>query len=322
MIELLKDKYKISRQVGQGGMAEIFHAFDKETGKEVAIKVLDPESLRDKTKQKRFYHEIRLLKKIDSPYVVKLFDAEIAPNNCYITMEYVDGYILKDYVRNRSRLTVDEAVDFAKQMALGFDEIHKNGIIHRDIKSQNVMVADNGRIKIIDFGIAVDSDSEHLTRTDMLIGSPQYVSPELIRQEEPTFQSDIYALGILLYEMLAGEVPFSGTNAQDTLLKHRDKAMPRISQLFENVPQSVENVILKATAKKQEQRYASMYDMFLDLKKCLEPEQMNVSMIQLDGKPKKTFIDIINSRATLIAMIIFLLLVVLALITVFAIEGF
>lgn len=322
MIELLKDKYKIIRHAGQGGMAEIYLAQDKETGKEVAIKILEPESLRDKTKQKRFYHEIRLLKKVDSPYVVKLFDAEISPNNCYITMEFVDGYILKNYIKNRSRLTVDEAVDFAKQMALGFDEIHKNGIIHRDIKSQNIMVADNGRIKIIDFGIAVDEDSEQLTRTDMLIGSPQYVSPELIRQEEPSFQSDIYALGILLYEMLAGEVPFSGTDSHATLLKHRDKPMPRITQSFENVPQSVENIILKATAKNQQHRYTSMYGMFLDLRKCLEPEQMNVGLIELDGKKKKTFIDIINSRVTLIVMIVFLLLVVLALITVFAIEGF
>lgn len=322
MIELLKDKYNIIRQAGQGGMAEIYLAHDKETGKEVAIKILEPESLRDKTKQKRFYHEIRLLKKVDSPYVVKLFDAEISPDNCYITMEFVDGYILKNYIKNRSRLTVDEAVDFARQMALGFDEIHKNGIIHRDIKAQNIMVADNGRIKIIDFGIAVDADSEQLTRTDMLIGSPQYVSPELINQEEPTPQSDIYALGILLYEMLAGEVPFSGSDPQATLLKHRDKPMPRISQLFENVPQSVENIILKATAKDPNQRFASMYDMFLALNKCLEPEQMNVSRIELDGKKKKTFIDIINSRGTLIVMIVFLLLVVLALITVFAIEGF
>lgn len=322
MIELLKDKYKIIRQAGEGGMAQIYLALDKETNKEVAIKVLEPNSLRDKTKQKRFFHEIRLLKRVDSPYVVKLFDAEISDHNCYITMEFVDGYILKTYIKNRSRLTVDEAVDFTKQMALGFDEIHKNGIVHRDIKSQNIMVTDNGRIKIIDFGIAVDSESEDLTKTDMLIGSPQYVSPELIRQEEPTPQSDIYALGILLYEMLAGDVPFSGTDPQSTLLKHRDKPMPRISQSFENVPQSVENIIIKATAKNPQYRYASMYDMFLDLKKCLDPEQMNVEKIEPDGKKKKTMIEIINSRGMLIAMIIFLLLVVLTLIVVFALEGF
>lgn len=322
MVELLKRKYNIKRQVGHGGMAEIFLANDKETGKEVAIKILEPSSRNDRIKQKRFMHEIRLLKKVDSPHVVKLFDAEMSDANCYIVMEYVDGDILKDYIKNRSRLTVDEAVEFAIQLAEGFDEIHRNGIIHRDIKSQNIMVAEGGMIKIIDFGIAIDADSEELTRTDMLIGSPQYVSPELIRQEVPTIQSDIYALGIIMYEMIAGDVPFSGSSALDTLTQHRDKPMPKICQRFPNIPQSVENIILKATAKDQTKRFKDMYEMRAALKKALKPEHMNELPIHLEGKPRKKLVERMTSKAAMIGLFSVLLVAVVTLLIVILVKGF
>lgn len=321
MIELLKEKYDIIRKIGQGGMASIYLAQNKETHEKIAIKVVDPASLTDLVKRKRFEQEIRLMKKIDSPYVVKLFDSEITDKYAYIVMEYVDGYILKDYIQKRTHLTVDQAVEFSQQLALGFDEIHKSGIIHRDIKSQNVMVTASGAIKIVDFGIAVDDETEDLTKTDMLIGSPQYVAPELINQEDPTVASDIYAFGILLFEMIAGEVPFSGKNALETLKKHQEKEMPRITKQFTNVPQAVENIITKSTAKKAAQRYESMYAMYKDLKTCLNLERAAEKPIDLNGKQKKSFIDIVNSKWTIVGMLLALVAIIIILVVVFLMKG-
>lgn len=321
MIELLKDKYNIIRKIGQGGMALIYLAQDKVTNDKVAIKVVEPNTLNDLVKRKRFEQEIRLMKKVDSPYVVKLFEAEVTEKYAYIVMEYVDGYILKDYISTRTHLTVDEAVDFAGQLALGFDEIHKAGVIHRDIKSQNVMVTDNGRIKIVDFGIAIDDETEKLTKTDMLIGSPQYVSPELINQEKPTVASDVYAFGILLYEMIAGEVPFTGKDPIETLRKHQLKEMPKITKSFTNVPQSVENTIIKCTAKKPEQRFDSMYAIYKDLKTVLSLERANEQLINLDSKKKKSFIELVNSKWTIVGMTIILAIILIVLIVVIALKG-
>lgn len=321
MIELLKDKYNIIRKIGQGGMALIYLAQDKFTNEKVAIKVVEPSTLNDFVKRKRFEQEIRLMKKVDSPYVVKLFEAEVNEKYAYIVMEYVDGYILKDYISTRTHLTVDEAIDFAGQLALGFDEIHKAGVIHRDIKSQNVMVTDNGRIKIVDFGIAIDDETEKLTKTDMLIGSPQYVSPELINQEKPTVASDVYAFGILLYEMVAGEVPFTGKDPVETLRKHQERDMPRITKSFTNVPQSVENTIIKCTAKKPEQRFESMYAIYKDLKTVLSLERANEQLINLDNRKKKSFIELVNSKWTIVGMTIILAIILIVLIVVIAMKG-
>lgn len=320
MIELLKERFDITRKVGQGGMATIFYAIEKSTGREYAIKILEASHSQDSTRQKRFYHEMRLLKKISSPYVVKFYDGQYEGEAPYILMEYIDGRILKDYIRNRGRLTVDEAVDFASQLALGFSEIHRQGIIHRDIKSQNIMVADNGSIKIIDFGIAVDNDSEDLTKTGMLIGSPQYVSPELINKEEPTKQSDIYALGILLYEMLAGDVPFSGNKSHEILRKHREKNVPKISQEFPNVPQSLENIILKSMAKDLRNRYKTMNEMYDDLKVCLSLERANEKPLNAEGKKQLTFVDIINSKWTFLGILIIAFLIILLVIIVMLVQ--
>lgn len=320
MIEKLASKFQVVRRIGSGGMAQIFLAKNTETNMYEAIKILESSFQHDLAKRKRFMHEMRLLKKVDSPYVVKYFGGKMDPETCYLRMEYVDGEILKTYIANRSRLTIDETVEFAKQLALGFDEIHNNGIIHRDIKAHNIMVTDSGRIKIVDFGIALDANSERVTRTDMLIGSPQYVSPELINQEEPSKASDIYALGILLYEMLTGEVPFSGKNALETLRMHQNNKLPRIATIYENVPIALENIVIKATNKDKYKRYRTMYEMYLDLKNCLKSEHTNDKLLNLDGKEKMTLVRFINSKWFLVGLISLLILILITIIIVLAVA--
>ena len=323
MLEIIKKRYNIIRKIGKGGMADIYLATQKGNDKKIAIKVMEPSSRNDLIKQKRFEHEIKILKVIDSPYVAKMFDAEITENYAYIVMEYVDGYILRDYVVKYTRLTIDKTVDFMKQLTLGFDEIHNNNVIHRDIKSQNIMVGPNGRIKIIDFGIAINDETERLTKTNILIGSPQYVSPELINQEDPTHYADIYALGVLMYEMLTGDVPFKGKDPLAILKKHQNVEVPKITKAFPNVPQSIENIIAKATAKNKKLRYNTMFDFYLDLKSCLDQNRANEKPVDLKRKkPKKSFIDIINSKFLGGIIIAILFLVIVSLIIIFAMKEF
>lgn len=297
MFEKLTVKFERIRKIGSGGMAQIYLVRNKLTNTEEAIKILDPSFKNDIAKQKRFQEEMRLLKKVESPYVVKFYGGEFQEEISYLRMEFVDGYILKDFIKKRTCLTVDETVEFAKQLALGFDEIHKHGIIHRDIKSQNIMIANNGRVKIVDFGIALDEETERVTKTDMLIGSPQYVSPELIDKEIPTVASDIYAFGILIFEMLTGKVPFSGKDSLDTLRKHQKNQLPRIATNFENVPISLENIVIRATARIASDRYHTMYDLYKDLKKCLLPEKNNEQLLLIGKKKTLSIQEIINSKS-------------------------
>ena len=320
MLEIIKQKYNIIRQIGRGGMAHIYLASERGRDQKFAIKVIEPSSRNDIIKQKRFEHEIQVLKCINSPYVAKIHDAQMNDNYAFMVMEYVDGFILRDYIVKYSRLTVDMVVDFTMQLTLGFDEIHNNNVIHRDIKSQNIIVGRNGRVKIIDFGIALSEDSERLTKTNMLIGSPHYVSPELIDQEVPTFQADIYALGVLMYEMLVGDVPFKGKDSLAVLKKHQSLSIPRVSKASPNVPQSVENIIIKATAKNKKQRYNTMYDFYLDLKTCLHKNRLNEKLFVLDQiKPKRSLIELVNSKGMtwiIVSLFVVLLIAITILVTI------
>ncbi len=197
----------------------------------------------------------------------------------------------------KTRLTVDETVDFSKQLALGFDEIHRTGIIHRDIKSTNIMVAPHGSIKIIDFGIALEENSERFTQTGNLIASPQYIAPELVKQiSEPNVQTDIYALGILVYEMLAGKVPFKESSPLDTAVKHTTSSVPRINRTYPNVPNSLTNIIVKATFKDPKHRYKTMYEMYKDLDVALTREKVNEPDYNPFAKPEKSLKNFVNSK--------------------------
>jgi len=211
-------------------------------------------------------------------------------------MEHIEGDILKDYIARRSRLTADEAVDFAKQLSLGLAAIHKEGVIHRDIKASNIMVTYHGQVKIIDFGIAITEESDRLTRTDNVIGSVHYIAPEILDQHPLTPQSDIYALGILMFEMLTGDVPFKESDAVKTALKHKKSVVPSVNKYFDTIPQAVANVVIKATAKDMDKRYKTMIALFKDLETSLDNSRMHEPILDLSAKQKKTFKDIINSK--------------------------
>lgn len=321
MLEKLKDRFEIIRRIGQGGMAEIYLARYKDTNQEVAIKILSPDKKNSRSTRRRFKEEIELTKKVDSPYVVKVYESHWDEDIQYIVMEHIEGHIFKDYIARRSRLTTDEAVDFTKQLTLGIEAIHKEGIIHRDIKASNIMVTSHGQLKIIDFGIAITKESDRLTRTDNVIGSVHYIAPEILDQHPLSPQSDIYALGILMFEMLTGDVPFKESDAVKTALKHKKANVPSVNKYFDTIPQSVANIVTKATAKDMNRRYASMYEMYRDLETSLDPSRANELPLDLSVKPKKTFKDIINSKWTMVGIIgfIILLLVIVIIVLVVAI---
>ena len=322
MVEYIRDKYKLIRKVGSGGMAEIYLAHERDTGKSVAIKILHPDRKNSYADRRRFQHEIELMKKVESPYVVKIYDWEWNDNIQYIVMEYIDGETLKEYIQKKGKVTVDETVEYTKQIALGFDAIHRVGIVHRDIKSTNIIVTELGQVKIIDFGIAITEESERLTKTDNIIASPQYIAPELIEQKPPTKKSDIYSLGILMYEMLTGNVPFSGKTAYDTVRKHQTSQVPHVNKVYDYIPQSLANVIIKSTAKKAEKRYDTMYELYKDVLTCLDSSRAYEEVINLTTKKKKNFFSIMNSKWMLVGILSFIFVALILVIAILAVKVF
>lgn len=316
-IPKLPEKYKIIKEIGSGGMARVYLAKNLQNGKDVAIKTLLTDAKTVSTNKQRFKEEMRLAENIKSPYVVKFYEGRYDKETQYIVMEYVDGKILKEYIEERGRLEVDEAVDFGIQMAQGFASIHAQDIIHRDLKTSNIMVSTLGDIKIIDFGIAIAPDSARYTATGKVIGSVHYMAPELISQEEPSVKSDIYALGVVLYEMLVGEPPFNGKDAIDTAMKHKNETMKPVNEIFPQIPQSVANVVARATAKDKNNRFESMRQMKNALSACLRQDAVleeKVDYNSFSNSNKKTFWEIVNSKAFIFGGVA--LLVVILVITI------
>ncbi|MGL5617756.1 MAG: serine/threonine-protein kinase [Metamycoplasmataceae bacterium] len=313
----LPKKYQILREIGSGGMAKVYLALNQETNQKVAIKTLLTDPNMPLTNKNRFKEELRLAKYISSPYVVKFYEGNYNNETQYLVMEYVEGKMLKDYIEEQGRLNVDEAVNFATQIAKGFAEIHAQNIIHRDLKTSNVMVSTLGEIKIIDFGIAISDDSVRYTQTGRVIGSVHYMAPEIVNQEGATPQTDVYALGIILYEMLIGETPFKGKDALETALKHRKEEIKPVNQIFPSIPQALANVVAKATAKNKDDRYLSMRQLAQDLSTCLNQNRITEKKINLDSssaKPKKDWKEIVNSKAFLFSSIGFLVIIILVII--------
>lgn len=317
-ISHLPEKYQILREIGSGGMAKVYLAINQETNQKVAIKTLLTDPNMPLTNKNRFKEELRLAKFISSPYVVKFYEGSYNTETQYLVMEYVEGKMLKDYIEEQGRLNVDEAVNFATQIAKGFAEIHAQNIIHRDLKTSNVMISTLGEVKIIDFGIAISDDSVRYTQTGRVIGSVHYMAPEIVNQEGATPQTDVYALGIMLYEMLIGEPPFKGKDALETALKHKKEEIKPVNQIFPSIPQALANVVAKATAKNKEVRYLSMRQLSQDLSTCLNQNRITEKKIDLntDKKEKKDWKEMVNSKFFLAGSIGFLLVLVLIIILV------
>ena len=270
----LNGRYKIQSLIGTGGMAAVYLATDLILDRLVAIKVLRLDFRQNDDAMRRFRREALSATQLTHPNIVGVYDVGQSQEMNYIVMEYVEGTDLKDYVRQRGALHPIEAVRIMMQIVSAIAAAHQNRIIHRDIKPQNILIDREGNVKITDFGIAVALSDTSLTQTNTLLGSVHYLSPEQARGGMATIQTDIYALGIVLYELLTGRVPFDGESPVSIALKHFQDPLPSVVNPKAMVPQSLENIVLKATAKDPMNRYRSCYEMFQDLKTCLDSTRL------------------------------------------------
>jgi len=270
----LNGRYKIKSLIGTGGMAAVYLAKDLILDRLVAIKVLRLDFRQNDDAMRRFRREALSATQLTHPNIVGVYDVGQSQEMNYIVMEYVEGIDLKDYIRQKGALHPIEAVRIMMQIVSAIAAAHQNRIIHRDIKPQNILIDKEGNVKITDFGIAVALSDTSLTQTNTLLGSVHYLSPEQARGGMATIQTDIYALGIVLYELLTGKVPFDGESAVSIALKHFQEPLPTIVNPTAMVPQSLENIVLKATAKDPMHRYKSCYEMFQDLKTCLDSTRL------------------------------------------------
>ncbi len=283
MAETIGNRYIISKRVGEGGMADVYLAVDSILKRQVAIKVLRGELNNDPVNLRRFQKEASAITSLSHPNIVEVYDVGEENNKNYIVMEYVPGKTLKQLIKARGALYPDEAINIMKQLVSATAHAHKNNIIHRDIKSQNVLVKDDGSVKLSDFGIAFTGDAQQLTQTDTVMGSVHYLAPELAKGQQATIQSDIYSLGVVFYEMLTGDVPFHGETAVQIAIKHMHEAIPSVRAFNPDLPQSVENIVIRATAKEKKDRYNSADEMYNDLVTCLDFSRIHEQKIVLDS---------------------------------------
>ncbi len=264
----LADRYEIIEQIGTGGMADVYKAKCHKLNRYVAIKVMKSEFSQDKTFVSKFWAEAQSAAGLVNPNVVNVYDVGVENGIYYIVMELVEGITLKKYIEKRGKLPYKEAVSIAIQVANGMDAAHKHKIVHRDIKPQNIIISKEGKVKVTDFGIAKVASSATIN-TSASMGSVHYISPEQARGGYSDERSDIYSLGITLFEMLTGTVPFDGDSAVSVAVQHIQDSIPAPSQLVEGVPVSVDKIVLKCTQKKTDRRYQSASELIVDLKKSL-----------------------------------------------------
>nr|WP_106784116.1 Stk1 family PASTA domain-containing Ser/Thr kinase [Lysinibacillus timonensis] len=271
----INDRYKILRYVGGGGMSNVYLAHDIILNRDVAVKVLRYDSSNEEEFHRRFQREAQSATSLMHPNIVSIYDVGSDEDMHYIVMEYINGKTLKQYINEFSPLSPARSVHIMKQLTSAIAHAHENHIIHRDIKPQNILVNEDGDVKITDFGISTTLSATSFTKTNSVLGTVHYLSPEQARGGNATKKSDIYALGIVLYELLTGELPFSGESAVSIALKHLQSETPSVRAFDASIPQSLENVVLKATAKNPAHRYHSVEEMEEDLDTALSPTRVN-----------------------------------------------
>ena len=277
----ISDRYQIIKSIGEGGMANVYLAYDTILERNVAVKVLRGDLANDEKFVRRFQREALQASSLSHPNIVEVYDVGEDNGEYYIVMEYGEGKHLKGLLKKRGKLTIPEVVDIMIQVTSGLTVAHDSYIIHRDIKPQNIMILDNGLVKLTDFGIALAMNSTQLTQTNSVMGSVHYLPPEGASGKGATLQSDIYSLGILMYELLTGKLPFRGETAVEIALKQLKEPMPSIRKEIPDIPQSIENIILRATAKNPKNRYADAREMHDDLLTCLDESRKNEIKISL-----------------------------------------
>ena len=276
----INDRYEIIRSIGEGGMANVYLGYDTILDRNVAIKVLRGDLSNDEKFVRRFQREALSASSLAHPNIVEMYDVGEDDGTYYIVMEYVDGKTLKQLLKKRGTLTLSEAIDIMSQLTDGMAHAHDSYIIHRDLKPQNIMIKDDGQIKITDFGIAMALNSTQLTQTNSVMGSVHYLPPEQASGKGSTIKSDIYSMGIIFYELLSGSLPFRGDNAVEIALKHMREPLPSLREENSAIPQSIENIIRRATAKNPKNRYDSARSMHEDLLTALDDDRMDEDVYQ------------------------------------------
>lgn len=271
----VNDRYKLLKMVGGGGMANVYLARDMILDRDVALKILRMDFNNDDEFIKRFNREAQSATSLAHPNIVSIYDVGEDGDIYYIVMEYVEGMTLKQYIQKNDPIPIETALDIMKQITAAISHAHQNGIIHRDIKPQNILIDHEGNIKITDFGIAIALSSTNITQTNAVLGSVHYLSPEQARGGMANKKSDIYSLGIVMFELFTGRLPFYGESAISIALKHLQSETPSPKRWNPDIPQSVENIILKATAKDSFYRYESVDAMSEDIRTALDPTRIN-----------------------------------------------
>ena len=338
----INDRYEIIKPIGEGGMANVYLAYDVILNRNVAIKVLRGDLANDEKFVRRFQREALQASSLSHPNIVEMYDVGEDKGVYYIVMEYVDGKTLKQLIKKRGALTISECIDIMLQLTDGVEHAQEGYIIHRDLKPQNIMIQENGEIKITDFGIAMALNNTQLTQTNSVMGSVHYLPPEQASGKGSTVKSDIYSMGILFFELLTGNLPFKGDNAVEIALKQIRDDIPSVRAINPSIPQSIENIVLKATAKNPKNRYASAKEMHDDLLTALNEERKDEPkivfkypehdinddsdvLVKDENKEKKELIidddDDKDSRANMVLWILsgVFLLIVLVLVGIFVI---
>ncbi len=271
----INDRYEIIKTIGEGGMANVYLAHDLILDRDVAIKILRGDLSGDEKFVRRFQREALAASSLSHPNIVEMYDVGEDKGMYYIVMEYVKGVTLKQLIKKRGGLSLSECIDIMLQLTDGISHAHASYIIHRDIKPQNIMIQDNGEIKITDFGIAIALNNTQMTQTNSIMGSVHYLPPEQASGKVATVKSDIYSMGIMFYELLTGSLPFKGDTAFEIALKQIKDDIPSVREFNNSIPQSVENVVLKATAKNPKNRYSSAKEMHDDLLTVLDENRLD-----------------------------------------------
>ncbi|MGT2930149.1 Stk1 family PASTA domain-containing Ser/Thr kinase [Streptococcus dentasini] len=297
--KLFAGRYRILKSIGRGGMADVYLANDLILeGEEVAIKVLRTNYQTDQVAVTRFQREARAMAELSHTNIVSIRDIGEEDGQQFLVMEYVDGSDLKHYIQDNAPLSNSEVVRIMEEVLSAMTLAHEKGIIHRDLKPQNILLTKDGTVKVTDFGIAVAFAETSLTQTNSMLGSVHYLSPEQARGSKATVQSDIYAMGIMLFEMLTGHIPYDGDSAVTIALQHFQKPLPSILEINPDVPQALENVVIKATAKRLDDRYKSTYEMSRDLMSSLSYNRSReAKLIFSDVADTKTLPKIDSSTA-------------------------
>lgn len=294
----INGRYKILEMIGGGGMANVYLAHDMILDRDVAVKVLRLDFANNEEFIQRFHREAQSATSLAHPNIVNIYDVGEEDSIYYIVMEYVKGQTLKQYIQQHSPVPIEDVLDIMQQLTSAISHAHQNHIIHRDIKPQNILIDQNGNVKITDFGIAMALSATSITQTNSVLGSVHYLSPEQARGGVANHKSDIYSLGIVMFELLTGRLPFSGESAVSIALKHLQSETPSVRRWNPQIPQSVENVVLKATAKDPFHRYLNVEEMETDLRSALDPARLDEPkfIIPVDDDATKAMPIITNEK--------------------------